>query len=370
MINSILQSQLREQAGSNSFNRFDYQVHWIVYHMINEYKNNAPFLIFCEYHDDMTKSNDIENPECIEFYQIKTSETYKKWSMEKLCRTTKKANGNIKHSFLGFVFYNFLTFNSECSKCHFVSNIDCDETIGTWQSIIEDGKNLKEENLQLYNDIKDMLRKEYSILEETLFTEIYDRFIHNTYIYYGNLSLNNYEKVLAGEFFQMLDTEDIYTSNSNKILRDIIEEVRKKSKKKITTPISYHKLVEFKGISSDIFNRLKEQVNSIQKKSNIYNDIESLLIQYNFSIPRRKLLIRKLTKHNSRMLDIINSLYQDNIIEIKATIDSILEENYINIDDITMLKEKLISECKDLVNASEDIDEILVEALLYEKLVS
>lgn len=150
MINSVLTSSLREQAGSNSFNRFDYQAHWIVYHMIKEYNKGSEFLVFCQFHDDMAQLNNISNPECIEFYQIKTSETFKSWTLDRLCKTSKKRNGNEKHSFLGFIFYNFITFENECSKCHFVSNIERDGNISIWQAIIEDGKELKVENNLLY----------------------------------------------------------------------------------------------------------------------------------------------------------------------------------------------------------------------------
>ncbi|AHD07014.1 hypothetical protein ERICI_03321 [Paenibacillus larvae subsp. larvae] len=41
----ILSHDLREKAGSSSYNRFDYQVHWIVYHMMNEYRRNFQFLM-------------------------------------------------------------------------------------------------------------------------------------------------------------------------------------------------------------------------------------------------------------------------------------------------------------------------------------
>ncbi len=31
----VLNTAQREQAGSDSYNRFEYQAHWIVYHIIN-----------------------------------------------------------------------------------------------------------------------------------------------------------------------------------------------------------------------------------------------------------------------------------------------------------------------------------------------
>lgn len=126
----------------------------------------------------------------------------------------------------------------------------------------------------------------------------------------------------------MLDNVEIYTSNSNKILRDIIEEVRKKSKRKINMPISYKSLKESKGISSNIFEKIKQQINNTPSKSEIYNDIDNLLISHNYPIERRRPLIRKLKSHHIKMLDIANSLYQDNINKIIEIIDCVIDNNY------------------------------------------
>lgn len=69
MLDTVLSSNLRKQAGANNYDRFEYQVHWIVYHMIKEFKKGKEFLVFCEFHDDMVKSNCIENPDCLELLQ-------------------------------------------------------------------------------------------------------------------------------------------------------------------------------------------------------------------------------------------------------------------------------------------------------------
>lgn len=368
---TILSSDLREQAGSNSFNRFDYQAHWIVYHMINEYKKNSEFFIFCEFHDDMAKT-DISSsvPSCAEFFQIKTTEKYKEWTLTRLTNTTKKSNGKMKHSFLGFIFYNFINFKNECKICHFVSNIGVDKKVSTWQSIIEDGKDLKKENEEIYHEIKTLLKEEYLDLENEKFEQIFDIFVQNTFIYHGDLTLENYEKVVAGEFFQMLDNAEIFTSNSNKILRDIIEDVRRKSKKKIGMPISYNSLKEAKGISSNIFSKLKEQVNNISYTSEIYTEIEGFLKENSFSTPQRRILIRKLKNHHQKMLDIGDSLYQDTLNELTKIIDKTLEESYEKIDDLNFIKNEVMKFTQKSLVLNNGFDKILVEAIIYERILS
>lgn len=365
---SILGSDLREQAGSNSFNRFDYQAHWVVYHMINEYKRGSEFYVFCEFHDDMARTGKTSEPDCAEFFQIKTTEKYKEWTLARLTNTTKKSNGNIKHSFLGFIFYNFLNFSSDCHKCHFVSNIGMDKTVTAWQAIIEDEKELKRENPDIYKEIKSLIRQEYQEVKEETFEIAFELFVQNTYLYYGELTLDNYEKIVAGEFFQMLDNSNIYTSNSNKILRDIIEDVRKKTKKKIKMPTSFKRLRETKGVSSDIFSELKQQINQHPNQSKFYKEIEDFMLLNGGNIPQVKFILRKLKSHHNKLLEVSDSYYQDNISELIITIDRILEEQYQFISNIDFLKKKVFE--KKGVTFSNEIEDVLVEAIFYERILS
>ena len=41
----VLGTAQREQAGSDSYNRFEYQAHWIVYHIINQLVKKAK--VYC-----------------------------------------------------------------------------------------------------------------------------------------------------------------------------------------------------------------------------------------------------------------------------------------------------------------------------------
>lgn len=54
-MSKVLTTEQREQAGSDSYNRFEYQVHWIVYHIIGKLQDNTECIVFCEFHDDMAE---------------------------------------------------------------------------------------------------------------------------------------------------------------------------------------------------------------------------------------------------------------------------------------------------------------------------
>lgn len=368
MLEKVLSSKLREQAGSDTYNRFEYQVHWIAYHMIKEYKKGNEFLILCEFHDDMVKGGDAEAPDSLEFYQIKTSDTKRNWTIKGLLKKNKKT-----HSFLGFIFYNFMNFNAECSKCHFVSNIGVNDEIATWQSIIEDNKILKDENIELYNQIRELIRTEYNECSKEEFEIVFDKFIQNTYIYNGDLPLYQYEQIVKGEFADLLGDKQIYVSSSNKILRDIIEDIRKKSKTKIQTPISLNKLKEKKSVSSNIFKDIDFKIDGHIKKENLYDDIEKCLEELGFNMIYRRRVTRALRKHHTNILDISNSLYIDICNEMQIIIEDEISNCILDLDnkqEIQNLITDIKNKCHDIMNRLSEIDPFLVEALIYEKLLS
>jgi len=373
MVKSIVEAELREQAGSNSYNRFEYQVHWIVYHMIQEFEKKSDFYIFCEFHDDMAKTKLIDMPECAEFFQIKTTERFKEWTIKNLFRTYKKPSGGFKNSFLGFLFHNFLKFEGECSKCHFVSNIGMDQNVRSWQAAIEDGKELKKENPKLYEELKSFMKKEYEYLGEKEFNLIFEKFVQNTFLYDGELHLHNYEKVVAGTFLKMLENDDISTASTNKILRDIIEDVRKKSKKKIQTPISYESLKQHKGVSSEVFSKIKDQVKTIESSEKKYLELTDFLIDNGFKQIRIKILLRELKAHKRKLLDISNSFYINSTTRLMDLIDESLLKHYRNIENIPFVMNTVLNEVLEVfktVTNDEDlgINQVLVEAIFYERI--
>ena len=50
MMSNVLTVEQREQAGSDSYNRFEY-----VCHIIDKLQEDAECIVFCEFHDDMAE---------------------------------------------------------------------------------------------------------------------------------------------------------------------------------------------------------------------------------------------------------------------------------------------------------------------------
>lgn len=230
-MSSVLTAEQREQAGSDSYNRFEYQVHWIVCHIIGKLQGNAECIVFCEFHDDMAEFS--PDNQQYQFFQIKTKEDSSDWTIAEMSKREKKKSGGYKKSFLGFIFYNFLIFGKECSHCHFVSNNDFDADVRLWQSYIEDGKCVQSENLELYRRIKDRIRDEYLKDMPDNFDSIYDKFIQNTFIHKSKLQLATYESQTMGQFFNHLADKNIPSNTAHLIFQQLLNDVRKRAKKRL-----------------------------------------------------------------------------------------------------------------------------------------
>lgn len=272
-MSTVLTTEQREQAGSDSYNRFEYQVHWIVYHIIGRLQDKTECMVFCEFHDDMAEF--FADNQQYQFYQIKTKGKTSDWTVAEMSKREKKKNGDYKKSFLGFIFYNYLTFGAECSHCHFVSNNDFDKDILLWQSIVEDGKKLQIENFALYEKIKDRIKLEFTNDMPNDFDTVFETFIQNTFVHKSDLQLTTYENQTKGEFFNHLADKNIPTNTANLIFQQLLNDVRKKSKEKIKLPISMKSLVEKKGVDvSQIGRKIDETI----KSSGNYNAFHQFLL--------------------------------------------------------------------------------------------
>ena len=83
-MSSVLTVEQREQAGSDSYNRFEYQVHWIVCHIIGKLQEDAECIVFCEFHDDMAEFS--PNNQQYQFFQIKTKEDSSDWTIAEMSK--------------------------------------------------------------------------------------------------------------------------------------------------------------------------------------------------------------------------------------------------------------------------------------------
>ncbi len=360
-MSKVLSVEQREQAGSDSYNRFEYQVHWIVCHIIDKLQENADCLIFCEFHDDMAEFS--PNNQQYQFYQIKTKEDSSNWTIAEMSKKEKNKSGGYKKSFLGFIFYNYLLFGLECSHCYFVSNNDFDRDVLLWQSYIEDGKKLQEEDVDLFQKIKDRISAEFSDEMPANFDSIFEEFIQNTFVHKSELQLTTYEDQTKGKFFDHLADKNIPSNTANLILQQLLNDVRKKSKEKISTPISMKRLMEKKGVDvSQIGKRINDNIIG----SGYYDAFRSFLTTQSLSDDDINRIQAAKTLHDTRWLNVNDVKYHEAVVVLRKVISTYCESFETNgvSDELNRL---CIQELIKHNLLSDSLDKSLVEVLYYEQ---
>lgn len=357
----VLTTEQREQAGSDSYNRFEYQVHWIVCHIIGRLQENKECIIFCEFHDDMAEFS-IDNQQ-YHFYQIKTKEDSSNLTFAEISKREKNKMGGYKKSFLGFIFYNYLNFGSECSQCYFVSNNGFNEDILSWQAIIEDGKMLQQENSVLYIKIKDRIKAEFVNDMPSNFDTVFDTFLLNTYVHKSDLQLTTYETQAKGQFFDYLADKNIPVNTAALIFQQLLNDVRKKSKEKIKTPISMNRLIEKKGVDvAQIDRKIDDNI----KKRGEYDAFHQYLLARQLSETDIYRIEAAKTLHDSRWLNVNDFKYQAIVVTLRQAISK-----YCETSDAAKPDDELKKLCRQELAKndlySESIDELLIEVLYYEQ---
>lgn len=328
---TILNTPLREQAGSMAYNRFEYQTTWSLSHMIKKFARNEQFFVFCEFHDDVSEIENCSTNQKMIFYQVKTQNNGN-FTFKKLTQKTKSK----QHSFIGYLFYNFLKFGDECSASYFVSNRPFDEKISKWKISVDNGLDLSTSDATLYKEIKDTLKEEYpepQITRET-FDSIFNVFIKNTHFCTTSLSLDKHTNEVRLEFLNELKFKNIYLPTAYQIFDFLNNEVRRKAQTKIEFPISFNDLKKAKGMDNSIFDPIEKLIN----EKPILDFINELS---NFPLNSLKIIKLKKAykKYNEYSIDLKNIAYNKLLNDYQDFCNETISEIYNDIDELSELIE-------------------------------
>lgn len=90
----------REDAGSISSDRFDYQKNWALLRLLSLHRQGMGYVLLCEFHEDVAILDDPENPTSVDFYQVKT-DAKNLWTVKKLTKQKTSKKGDLLPSILG-----------------------------------------------------------------------------------------------------------------------------------------------------------------------------------------------------------------------------------------------------------------------------
>lgn len=88
---------LRERAGPRTADRFEYQLHWALCHLLGLHESGQDYLITFDYHDDILVFDSESDPQNVAFIQVKTKDG-KHWTLNDLIKPGKEPKATCPQS--------------------------------------------------------------------------------------------------------------------------------------------------------------------------------------------------------------------------------------------------------------------------------
>lgn len=291
-IEKLAQTRPKENAGSRSSNRFEYQINWGLDKLLKLEEGNEDYVMIFDYHDDIVVCNSDKDYDYIDFYQIKTKKSGQ-WSKSCLDKVTNKDSDDQTDiistdglSILAKLVNHTKTFPNS-RKLYFVTNSSLSKNLYTRSDNFVEFNQLKED---AQSSIKKNVKKELGEIANEAFDKIV--FIQN------QMSVDSYEQTLLGALSKFLKSKFNLVTDINVIYDTLIGEIRKRNDYENEIK-SKEDLVKYKAISHSEFS----------------NYLNSLTIQKGFEELRRFILSEISNEVNffirNNVTNNLNVIYQD-----------------------------------------------------------
>lgn len=333
-----------DNSGSSSSNRFQYQKDWALCKIMDSELKNKDLVMILDYHDDILILDSKNEPEKVEFYQIKTKRTGN-WNI------TSLSSGKKTNSFIGKLILNKLKFNNYDVRLFFVSNARYNI------EIIKSGTN-EEENISAINTkeicLEILEQKEKDKLTKRLIREFEDSNIEEyyniIYLQASDMNIEGREEYTIGKiakyFYDKYPENNVNSVVAYKMLSN--ELARKNDYEWDICNID--ELIKLKSISSQEF---CVYIEKLMKNSIKYADIDSIKSSIDnekkFTLSERKRIKRNIQDYEIRKLNAYNTNLRDIITQIIRILNR--DDEYEDYFDLT---NKIFSEI-DLENIDKKI---------------
>lgn len=242
----IVSIKPRENSGSTSSSRFDYQKDWSICKLIECHKSSSDYLVVFDWHEDLIIMDSEHNPQQVSFYQIKGKKSGN-WSMTQLLESKKDKKGNNLLSVIGKLYDCKSKFDMETTSLNFVSNARFNVKLSSnLSSMAKDFICIIELTDKDKNEIKKKLKSEHNLTTEPIFEDI-------TFLRVVDLSLSDSQGHTKGKISDFLET--LYPQNKFNIpsvYRMLFDEVKRRASfsKEVLT---YSDLISKKAIGKSQF---------------------------------------------------------------------------------------------------------------------
>ncbi len=363
---SIIKQKPRDNSGSRSANRFDYQKNWALCKLLELHLENKDYLLIFEHHDDIIILDSEVNPQKVEFYQVKTKD-HSEWTLNDLIYSYKAKQNKIP-SILSKMYINKLNFPSNTESMNLVSNqkfnIKLKKSKGT-----SNNKNniciLDVDSVEV-KKIVENLKNDLELTEDPKFDDI-------TFLNVSNMGIHSPDSYAMGEIVRFLDKIDPHGKhNVATIYRALLDEIRIRNNYEWEV-VKLSELIEKKSISSRYFSGM---ISSICRKCDLdeiwANNINSRLQNEGETIPKAIKIREQWKRYEVERMQCGSN---DTLLKIKNRIIEIIKQDYEN--ESLRLRDRLYKvldnykaskPCDDSIYSEDYIKAIiLMEYCLYEE---
>jgi len=191
LLEEMLKKPQRETAGADTNLRFDYQKNWAFCEMIKKHLNGADYLVAFEYHDDVVFMEPNEEPQNVDFCQVKTKKPSSSITLG-FYLARRAAKEGKKPSILGKMYENF----DGIGAGHKVKTILVSNVPFSFCGSNSCATDLKESDVK---KIKEKLSDELSDFDEER--------LNNVYFLATGVSLGAMQSYLMGEVSELFKME-------------------------------------------------------------------------------------------------------------------------------------------------------------------
>lgn len=254
-VDKLARTKPKENAGSRSSNRFEYQINWGLNLLLKMEEANEDYIMILDYHDDIVVCNSDSGSKYIDFYQIKTNIS-NMWTLGSLVGGNKNRTGSSSNPDFGLSIIAKLISHvrqfKDSRKLYFVTNSRLAKSI-YGASDEEIGFDQLKQDAQ--NSIKEKVKKVLDDIDDCAFERLV--FIQN------QMNVNEYEQTMIGKLAQFLKRKFNIITDIDAVYTTLIGQLRKKNDCEIEV-VNKEELLKNKTISHMEFKEYLKKL-SIQK---------------------------------------------------------------------------------------------------------
>lgn len=299
----IVAKKPRENAGPMAANRFAYQLDWGLKKLLELEESNLPYTIIFDYQDDILVLDSDEDPNYIDFYQVKTNASAGGWSRTQLTKVSSAKKKEpiqtdlfnepiddveevCKYSKIAKLLIHSLDFTSNARDYFFVTNACFGGTLIKGKEYSR-AKEIEFSQLtkEAQEDIKQKIKKELPDIDDSAFVHLH--FIKN------QMSIDDHEATIIGFLTDFLNRHIPKAKIAVRPVYDTLMGEIKKRNNYEAEPYSVNDLVKNKAFTKTQFHQFLKGLETYENIEVKKYFIQQVLLKYlpeNATIKRRNIL--------------------------------------------------------------------------------